>query len=242
VTPSTHYYVLSLGEKTITLFEAFRDSLIEVENQGFPVVSPSPASGALNDRQLGELMRTVDESFGHYYTLDPLRVVVVGEKYMQSVFNSVMKHRAAVIGRVEGDHTATSPRDLGQIVWPEVRRVMSGVLDDAMGNLIRADPGDVASGIEAVVRLVSKRVRATLVVEDGYHVRGRIGGTSESPVICPDLDVRAVVDDVIDAVIKRVLECGGRVVFTPSGSLVDWKQIVVLLHRTESVREPRGVL
>jgi len=235
MSPSTHYYVLSLGARATTLFEAFRDSLIEVENQGFPVISPPEATRVLDDRQLAKSMHIVDESFGHYYSLDPLRVVVVGEKYLQSAFHSVMTHPEAVIGRVEGDHTATSPRDLGQIVWPEVRRAMSGVLEDTTAKMSRAHPGDFASGIEAVIRLVSRRVRATLLVEDDYHVRGGIGGTTESPLICPDVDVRAVMDDVVDAVIKTVLECGGRVVFTPSGSLDGRKQVAVLLHRTEIV-------
>lgn len=52
---STHYYVLSLGTRTSTLFEAFRDALISVENQGFPVVAPGVTSRPADRDQLSSL-------------------------------------------------------------------------------------------------------------------------------------------------------------------------------------------
>jgi hypothetical protein len=231
---STHYYVLSLGAKTNTLFEAFRDSLIDVVNQGFPVATPAGTSNAGNHDRLRELARTVDRCFGNYYSLDPLRLVVVGGKEMQSAFSSVTTHETAVIGRIEGDHTATPARDLGQIVWPVVKEAMSGVLDKAMQNLeAAAQRGQIASGLEAVVRLVNEGVRGTLLVEDDYHMRGSIGGTHQSPFISSDVDVRDSMDDAIDAIIEKVLESGDKVVFTPSGSLSDRDRIVLLLRGAE---------
>jgi hypothetical protein len=57
---------------------------------------------------------------------------VVGAPEMQVAFSSVTAHGAAVVGRIEGDHTTTSARDLGQIVWPVVKEAMSGVLGRTM--------------------------------------------------------------------------------------------------------------
>jgi len=233
---STHYYVLSLGAKTNTLFEAFRDSLIDVVNQGFPVATPAGTSNTGNHDRLQELARTVDRCFGNHYLLDPLRLVVVGGKEMQSAFTSVTAHGTAVIGRIEGDHTATPARDLGQIVWPVVKEAMSGVLGEAMRDLeASAERGQVASGLEAVVRLVNGGVRGTLLVEDDYHMRGSIGGTQQSPFVSSDVDVRDSMDDAIDAIIEKVLESGDKVVFTPSGSLSDRDRIVLLLREAERV-------
>jgi hypothetical protein len=178
----------------------------------------------------------VDKCFGHYYLLDPLRLVVVGEKGMQSAFSSVTAHGPAVIARIEGDYTATSARDLGEIVWPVVKEAMSGVLDKAIRDLEDSvERGQIVSGLEAVVRLVNKGVRATLLVEDGYHVRGSISGTNQSPVVSPDVDVREVIDDAVDAVIEKVIESGGNVVFAPSGSLSDRNRIVLLLRGAENM-------
>jgi hypothetical protein len=106
---------------------------------------------------------------------------------------------------------------------------MSGVLDRAMLDLEAfAERGQSACGLEAVARLVNAGMQTTLLVEDGYHMRGRIGGTSQSPVISPDVDVRETMDDAVDVVIERVLESGGNVVFTPGGSLKDRNSIVLL--------------
>jgi hypothetical protein len=232
VSLSTHYYVLSLGSKTNRLFEAFRDVLIDVENQGFPVTAP--AINSVDQDQLRELAGEVDECFGHYYSRDPLGLVVVGDKDMQSAFDSVTAHGTAVIGRIESDHAATPARDLGQIVWFVVKEAMSGVAARAMGDLEASTRSEqTASGLEAVARLVNRGVRGTLFVEDDYHVKGSIGGTGESPVISPEVDVREVIDDAVDAVIEKVLGFGGNVLFRPRGSLRDRNRIVLLLADAE---------
>jgi len=145
---STHYYVLSLGAETNMLFEAFRDSLIDIENQGFPVAVPARTANSGEQDQLRELASIVDKCLSHHYTAEPLRLVVVGEKQMQSAFSSVTKHGDAIIGRIEGDHTSTNARDLGQIVWPIVKEAMSGVQDRAMRDLeVFAERGQIASGL-----------------------------------------------------------------------------------------------
>jgi hypothetical protein len=236
---STHYYVLSLGVNTNTLFEAFRDFLITVENRGFPVKTPAPPSNpvnTINRNRLRDLARTVDRCFGHYYTNDPLHLVVVGDKEMQSAFSTVTAHGTAVIGCIEGDHTATPAHELGKIVWPMVKEAMSGVLERALHDLVYyAGKGQMVSGLESVARLANKGVRATLLVENDYHMRGRVGGANESPVISTDVDVREAIDDAVDAVIEKILESGGNVVFTPPRSLRDWNRIVLLLHSAEKV-------
>jgi hypothetical protein len=230
---STHYYVLSLSLKSSALFEAFRDSLIEVENHGFPVDGPREPGVAEPGRRR-ELARAVDGCFGHYYAHEPLRVVLVGAPEMQDAFKAVTAHDPAVIGRIEGDHATTSARDLGQIVWPVMKEAMSGVLDRAMHDLEElAGRGRLASGLEAVVVAAGREARATLLVEDDYHLRGGIRGAIGPPALTPNVDVRDAIDDAVDAVIEQVLESAGNVVFTPPGTLRDQGQIALLLRDTE---------
>jgi len=218
------------------LFEAFRDSLITIENQGFPVVASSLASELTGDDRLRALARAVDTCFDHYYAVDPLGLMLVGEEEMQAAFLSVTVHGAAVIGRIEGDHTATPVRDLGQIVWPVVKEAMSGAMDKAMRDLEEfLERGWTASGLEAVARVAHRRAGATLLVEDDYHVRGSVGGSGESPVISSSVDVREPIDDAVDAVIEMVLKSDGNVVFTPADSLRDHNRIVLLMHGAEDV-------
>lgn len=233
---STHYYVLSLGTGTCSLFEAFRDLMIEVGNQGFPVAAaPEGTPGPADDGHLRKIAVAVDECFSRHYIPDPLGLVLVGEKDILTAFLSVTAHRDAVIGRIDGDHTATSSRDLGQIVWPVVKEAMSGILDDAMRDLeAQEEERGSVSGIEAVARAAKRGERGTLLVEDDYHLRGSIEITNRSPVISSDIDVRDVTDDVVDAVIDKVLESGGNVVFAPRGSLAGRDRIVLLDREAEA--------
>ena len=48
-----------------------------------------------------------------------------------------------------------------------------------------------------------------------------------------NVDVRDAIDDVVDAVIEKVLESAGSVVFTPPGALRDQERIVLLLRGAE---------
>ena len=221
-----HYYVLSLGLETSLLFEAFRDDLIDVENQGFPVVgSPGPQS----PEQLRELAGNVDRCLAHYHEPDPLGLVVVGCPELQSAFAAVTTHGEALVGRILGGHTTASRRDLGQIVWPVVKEAISGVGTQAMRDLAdAAAAGQAVGGLESVAGRVRNGTPGTLLVEDDYCVRGGIRGDGRTPAFTSAVDVREALDDVIDAVIEKTLACGGRVVFTPGGTLADWERIAFL--------------
>jgi len=232
---STHYYVLSLSEKRNALFEAFRDSLIEVENRGFPVIGKAGASGTSPAERRLALAREVDERFGHYQTSEPLKLIVVGEPDMLAAFQAVTVHAEAMAGQVDGDHEAADVRDLGQIVWPVVKQAMSGVLNGALRELRDlAERGRVVAGLEAVARAVDGYHGPTLLVEDDYHVRGSIVDCTWPPAITSEVDIRSTIDDVVDLVIERVLLGEGEVLFVPPGSLDEWNHIVLLLRDERS--------
>jgi hypothetical protein len=231
MTLNCHYYVLSLGMESSVLFEAFRDQMVEIRNQGFPVTQlpDLSATGSLPD-----LVRKVDGCLAHYHEPDPLGVVVVGSERLLSTFAAVTVHGPAVIGEVRGDHTATSPRDLGQIVWPVVKTAMSGEAQRALRNLAKAaSAGGAVLGLEAVAGCVRKGSGGILLVEEDYHVRGSLDRTGRSPVVTSLVDVRDALDDAVDAVIEGALAAGGRVVFTPNGSLAEWGRIALLSRKEE---------
>lgn len=230
--PGCHYYVLSLGSRTSSLFEAFRDQLCDVRNQGFPVTHPSVPPGG---ESLPDLTRRIDACLAHHHEPDPLGVVVVGGGRLRSAFAAVTIHGPSVVGWVPGDHTATSRRDLGQIVWPVVKTAMSGLHDQALRNLADATAaGRAVWGLEVVAGCVREGRRGTLLVEDGFHVRGGLDRTGRSPAVTSLVDVRDALDDAVDAVIERGLAGGGSVVFTPDGSLAAWDRIAFLPRKGDS--------
>jgi len=229
--PSTHYYVLSLAAERGELYEAFRDALIGVENQGFPTTPPISASALETPASRLELMRAVDECFDFYDSRERLGLVVVGDAAHQFAFNSVTTHANAIIGRVTGDRVGTRMSDLGPMVWPVVKELISGVHGRAMHELdAAARDGRVVSGMDAVVVAAGDGALGTLLVEDDYHVRGSLSTSTRPTVLTPDVDIRDVNDDAVDAVIELVLASGGNVVFMPAGFLAERERIVLLLR------------
>lgn len=223
---SCHYYVLSLGLEASVLFEAFRDRLVDIRNQGFPVTRPP---GPLEDGSLPDLARRIDGCLAHHHEPDPLGVVVVGSERLLSAFAAVTVHGPAVIGRVPGDHTATSARDLGRIVWPVVKTAMSGETERALRHLAAATAaGGAVPGLEAVAECVRTGIRGTLLVDEDLHVRGGLDRTGRLPAVTSMIDIRDVLDDVVDAVIEQALAAGGRVVFIPDGALAAYDRIAFL--------------
>jgi len=233
---NTRYYVLSLSERSSRLYEAFRDTLIDIQNTGFPIefaaVMAGAAEPALQPDRSREFIRTVDRHFDHYLRQDPLRFVVVGEKNVLSTFESVTAHHDGLIGTVQGDYAATSPHDLGKIVWPIVTKAMAGTSGHALNDLETAERSqNVASGIETVGYLADSGVGGTLFVEEDYRLKGGIRKTDHSLIQPEDLDIREPIDDAVDAIIDRVLDRDGHVVFLDSGALTKHRRIALILGR-----------
>jgi hypothetical protein len=218
---STHYYVLSLGDRTNRLYEAFRDTLIDIENTWFPLVSSrSPSPPDMNDTQLRTFLMRVDHHFGHYYAQDPLGMVLAGNSRSQAMFSSVTEYPGVIIGRTNDDLSTTSLTDVGSIVWPIVKGVMAGAgenLERELEEAIRAH--NIAVGIDAVVKSVDSGVGATLLVEEGYRV-----ATPESSSLVDDTD------NVVDLLIDKVLALGGNVIFVDNDLLGKFQRIALILR------------
>jgi hypothetical protein len=140
-------------------------------------------------------------------------------------------HKEVLIGMVEGDYTATSPHDLGMIVWPVVKEAIAGANKNAMLDLATADKvKKVVSGIDAVGQLVETETGSTLYVEEDYHVKGSIRKTDHSLIISKHVNLLEVIDDVVDIIIEKVLKMGGTVIFLNSGSLIKFERIALILR------------
>jgi hypothetical protein len=230
---SVHYYVLSLSEQASRLYEGFRDRLIDIQNTDFPFEASFDTDGtvkpASKDARLMEFLRRTDRLFASYFEQDPLRLVVVGERKILSIFEAITAHQEEFIGKVEGDYLTTSPHDLGKIVWPVVKEVMAGASENAIRDLETAVRGrKVTSGINAVVKLTDSGPESTLFVEEDYHVNGTIDKRDNSPVISNDVDILEVIDDAVDVIIEKVLATGGNVVFLDGGSLIKFQKIALI--------------
>jgi len=231
---SIHYYVLSLSEQTSRLYEGFRDKLIDIQDTNFPFEFSIDAGRfvkpASKNTQLRVFFHRTDQHFTSYYEQDPLRLVVVGEKSNLTIFKSMTTHRDAIIGMIEGDYTATSPHDLGKIVWSIIKEAIAGTNENALHDLATADEAKkVVFGIEAVGKLAETETGSTLYIEEDYHVKGSIRKIDHSLIISKHVNLLEVIDDVVDIIIEKVLKMGGTVIFLNSGSLIKFERIAIIL-------------
>ena len=230
---STHYYVLSLSERSSRLYECFRDNLIDIQNSGFPfksIVYPDgPNRPGVKETCLRDFIRKTDQHFDSYYKQDPLTLVVIGEKELLRIFRAVTTHPEPIIGFIEGYYSDTSLHDLGKIVWAVDKAAMGGTEKMAIHELEKeVGRRKNALGIEAVARAADSEVGATLFVEEDYHVKSTIRKTDRSVYISKHVDINDVIDDAVDVVIERVLANDGNVFFLDSGSLIKFQRIALI--------------
>jgi len=66
------------------------------------------------------------------------------------------------------------------------------------------------------------------LVEEDYRVKGSIDKTDRSIMPSERIDIRDVFDDVVDVIIEKVLETGGKVTFMDGGSLKNHRRIALI--------------
>lgn len=243
---STHYYILSLSDETSRLYEGFRDDLIDIQNTAFPFRSKPngapPGTGSvsgdpplpgteLNEKQLRDFLQQTDLRFAKYFGQDPLGLVLVGLRRFVDPYTSLTRHRDVIIGMVEGDFRATSPHDLGKIVWPVLKHAIAGSTGNALRSLASADNlRNVVSGIDKVWMSAESNPESTLYVEDGYHLNTSEPGKHNTNPFPDSVALRDVFDNVVDIIIEKILRGGGAVVFMENDSLISRERIAMIVR------------
>lgn len=218
---STHYYVLSLSEDTSRLYEAFRESLIDIDNTLFPVRALKvPAESELSVGHRQTLLGVLDDNFGEYYDREPLAMVLAGSARNREAFTSLTRHANVIIGNTKSDHSDTSTVDLGHITWDIVKHVMARAGGKLARQLDAAErQHKLRVGIDAVTKSVDSGAGATLLVEESYQA------VAENDALLLDEE-----ESVVDIVIEKVLALGGNVLFVAEGSLSSVDRIALILE------------
>lgn len=232
---SLRYYALSLGLKTSRLYEGYRDTLIDIQDQHFPFDAPlglgdGKASESNSAAQITYLLRT-DQRFSYYFKQDALYLVVIGKGEQLAQFEFVSAHLNEVIGKVDGDFSALSTQDLGKIVWPVVRTALAGTDARYIDELLHASVAEsIVKGLDAVQQALASQVDSALFVDEDYHVR-----RGDSAALRPNDDEDDLMDDVVDVVIEQVLAKGGNIIFLDSASMLPFERIALIPNGAEEI-------
>lgn len=237
------YWVLALSEQPTRLFEGSRETLIEINEEGFPM-EHGGAGGASNlpgghgvsrsayrDENHRQFFRSVDNTFANFHRDDPLPLAVVGVERYQSFFNEVSAHTEHIVARITGSHDRTSAYELGQLVWPHVKEGLAEqrrkVLDE-LGAAVGAQRS--ASGLGEAWRFAQEGRVSLLLVEEGYHQPARVDDSGFHLTQVDDKTPLDVLDDAVDDLVEMVLDRGGRVVFVDPPQLEKHQKVAAVLR------------
>lgn len=230
---STHYYILLLNKDSWRLFEAFRDTLIEIKNITFPFNFTNNSSTLTTlfkkDKELEEFFVKADTEFFNFYKDDPLKVVLVGDSQLFEVFQTASKSNYEIIGQCEFDYSTAPSSKLGTVTWNLVKEKLAkeNELSEVELNALINEKRFV-SGIMEVWKKIKKGKGQYLLISEDYHVRGSIEEIDDEAIISTHVSLTDVFDDITDVVVELFLSAGGSVQFMDSKVLKEYDNILLI--------------
>jgi hypothetical protein len=240
---SPRYWVLALSEKPTRLFEGAHDTLVEITDYGFPMVHSGPGGemalpggfgvkkSAYRDEYSRKFFREVDAAFAEVAQDDPLPLLVVGVDRHHSFFEEVTAHRSLLSGWMLGNHDATTPHDLGKLLWPLVLEKMEARRQELLKDLDTAVGAQRSASTlgEAWLQAQMGRV-ATLLVEEDYHQPARLSKSGMLLTVVDEAGDPDVLEDAVDDLIELVLQKGGGAFFFGDGALAAHGRVAAILR------------
>jgi hypothetical protein len=237
------YWVLVLSEQPTRLYEGTRDTLVEVQAGGFPMVHEGPGGAtalpggfgvnvsAIRDERHRQFFRAIDEALAPLLAADPLPLAVVGVDRWLAFYEEVTVHKEAIIASVHGSHDKTSEAELAKLVWPTVEAALAQRRAQYLDELgVAVGQQRVAATAGEVWRAANEGRGRLLLVEEDFHFPGRLDESGANLLPADDPTAPGTIDDAVDEIIETVLSKGGRVVFTPNGQLADFQRMALTLR------------
>lgn len=238
----SRYWVVALSEQPTRLFEATRDSVLEVTEFGFPMEMDGfgrdrgaqglrLSEGAYRDEHHRKFFRSVVDGVIEARKVDEMPVAVIGVDRYIAFFRELFPQADAIIGAVNGNYDHATAHEIGQVIWPEARQ---GFIDkrqqalDELGAAVGARR--FVSTVGEVWEYAHDGRGAVLVVEQSFQYPARVSedGRRITKVEPDQITAPDVVDDVVDEIIEAVMLQGGRVEFVDDGALADHRGIALI--------------
>jgi hypothetical protein len=238
------YFVLSLAQNSVALFEGTPEALAPVDVEDLPeslveTLGLPRQAGFLNFRTLrGAAMfhghgapdetrkedllrffREIDRAIWRILRGETVPLVLAGVGYYLPLYREISQYRGLLEQAVEGSFDGASPEDLHARVWPVVRAFFDSVIEDALATREHAaGRGLVSDDLAAIARMaIQGRVRR-LLLADAAYVWGTLDLAS-GEIHAREGQQDSSDDDVLDDLAEQVLLRAGEVLLTPAGRL-----------------------
>ena len=239
---SPKYWVLVLSEKPTRLYEGFRDQLLEVNNENFPVffqettwdeplrVGEITNTSSFRNEKNKQFFRKIDRTL-KTLNFEQLPIVVTGVERYLSFYDEVTEQKNLIIAKLDGSYDNTPPHQIARMIWPLVLEVIEKNKVELLNELEKAvSANKYSSGIQQCWRRASEGRIQTLLVEKDFHYPATMSDDKLTLYPAEAADLPGVTDDAVDELIETVIQKSGRVAFVDYESLKIHQRITAILR------------
>lgn len=247
------YYILDISKKKVRLFKAQGEESVEIINEDFPFIyeeefeyartsrgnsysntlkSYERDKSVLQEIRLKDFLRHTDHLLDKYININ-IPLVVGGGKKEQSDFFKITNHENNVIGKVNGSYNFNGENLLARHAWKEVQNYIKDQNKILVQDIIEKIGMKLAvSGLTDVWKAAMEAKGLELVVEKDFESHGYISKNELYLKLNKPFGNTEYVfeSDVVDKLIRIVLEKGGKITFVEKDELKDFNNIALLLR------------
>ncbi len=231
------YDVILLSKKKTRFFNAFHDTLIEVNSSDIPEGMEYYLENKINQKedpgkQESEAMRlyVLDvDKFLRVYTDMYTPLIVMGDKKLVSYFKNNSKRPAKILDEIYGSYDDSRLSEIQKKVVEKLNEYISK-RDDELLERVQPDIDrySYVSGIQESWEVAAMKEARIMLVEQGYKLEGY--SINDGLFIVFDKPESGEYEyhaDVIDDLAEMVLLQGGEVYFLSPGKLEKYDKILV---------------
>ena len=235
------YWVLAVSADHVSLWSGDKEEVAEHTDGGFPLTRTladpdaqrkeriGDVPSVYSDEQTRKFLRTADAAGLAVLRAAPRPLFLIGEAEALAALSEVGELAGAADAHVPHGGVARGPASaVHEAVRPSLadederaRTAALQELDDARGR------ERFAAGVDEVWDHVAADRAGHVVLEEHYRVTARDDGSHLIPAKPGEPDA---MEDIVDEIVERTLESGGKVSFVPDGALVDNGRIAAVLR------------
>lgn len=246
-----NYYVLSINEKEIKLYEGNGENLKLIKDNDFPIQfiddyeythtslgssygyslkSTEKDKSIVREQRLSAFYKVADEKISKYLiTNTPL--ILAGSSKDLGYFKKVSTNYKYVVGKVKGNYIYESNQKFGQLTFEKIKDYLKTEedkllkrLDDAIGKKL------AVFGIVNVWKASKEGKGLILLAEKDYEIPGFVTEDDSEIFLHPPKKSHEIIEDAVDDVMETVLEKNGKVIIVENGNLSRFEGIALILR------------
>jgi hypothetical protein len=231
------YYVLQVSGNVINLYKGKLNHLEKVQDKRFPYLMEhyTPAhvgdilikdKVAVNNNMLKNYLVSADNKLSHY--LGENLLVLTGPEKDLMQFHEITNHWTHVVGDIPGNYIDEPLSLLEENVWPLMRDWLDNHKEVLANEWLAKNALHKISDIREIWRAAVSGKALILMVEKDYALpayQDRLNGGIHIKV--PHTTYR-IISDIVNEIMRIVLEEGGDVIILKNGSLNNYHHMVLL--------------